>query len=517
MIKIKKSVLVAFIGVAAMSLTACGKKKGDVLFWSSFGAKYRTVLDSLTADMSSELGINIEHVSQGSYPGIRKEMISSIATGNYPDLAVGYPDHFAQYHGSQILRPLDSYVDASMLADYDANYMPENYLYDQDGTKHLYGVPFNKSTELLGYNGVFVDYCDAQYPGENLKVLPQTWDEWKVAKTQPESKAGRYYSCFKDLVQNKKVIYATQAEDGTASNFSSSQGAGQVKVFDYTEVDENVTKLMTWDSTDNAFITLVRQWDAEYTKLPEDQIQINPKRRQGKILFANATNLPKTIDMLKTFNKMYKDDIFGTPGDIGGTFSSEAFSRGCVMFMVCSSGGLSYNTSNWNNRFRVAPIPYTDASHKCVISQGANICMTKKGDADKSFKVLKALTTGKYQTRWAIETGYFPASNTAADTPEYQNFLNDTSFANKTLVTYREAAQVNENQYRKGGWNRFVDDAFIGSAVIREQVAYILPNVLKNVNAENIDNDEAYKAQLRNTLNGEAIKNNLNIAVDSAL
>ena len=515
MIKIKKSVIAAFIGIASMSLTACGKR-GEVVFWSSFGEKYTKKLDAIVADMSKELGISIEHVSKGSYPKIRKEVIDSIANSNYPGLAVGYPDHFAQYHGSDILVKLDTYVDDEMLKDYDPNYMPENYLYDRDGTQHLYGVPFNKSTELLGYNGVFVDYCAWKYDDETLKVLPETWDEWKVAKTNPETKAGKYYSAFKDLIRNKRIVYASQYDDGTAYDFHYDAPVGeQVKVFDYTEVEESVTKLMTWDSTDNAFITLVRQFDGQYTRLPEDQHSVALKRRQGEILFANTANLPKTINMLKTFNQMYKDDIFGTPGDIGGNYSSEAFSRGCVMFMVCSSGGLSYNTDNWSNRFRVTQIPYTDEQHKYVISQGANICMTKNGNQDKSFKVMKALTTGKFQTRWAIETGYFPASNTSADSEEYQNFLKDTSYENKTLVAYREGAQINENKYRKGGWNRFVDDAFIGSAIVREQVGYILPNVLKNVT--NVNDDNAYKAELRNVLNGEQIKNNINIKVDSAL
>lgn len=282
---------------------------------------------------------------------------------------------------------------------------------------------------------------------------------------------------------------------------------------------------MTWDSTDNAFITLVRQWDAKYTELPESEHSVHPKRRHGHILFANDENLPKTISMLRHFKKMYDVDIFGTPGDIGGSFSSEAFSRGCVMFMVCSSGGLSYNTSNWENRFRVAPIPYSDEQHRYVISQGANICMTKKGNEAKAFKVLQALTTGKYQTRWTIETGYFPASKSAEDSAEYSAFLNDTSYEDKTVVAYREGAKVNHDEYRGAAhpeitdealkWKRFVDDAFIGSAVVREQVAYIIPNALKNVH--NVDEDAEYIAVLKTILNSNEISGNINIEVDSKL
>ena len=522
MIKIKKSVFVTLAGISSVCLTACGKK-ADVTLWGSFGSKYSTILTSLVDDISKELGIKVAHVSQGSYPGVRKEMINAIANSKYPELVVGYPDHFAQYQGSKILRQLDGSVTGEWLKDYDEDYMPENYLYDQDGTQHLYGVPFNKSTELLGYNGVFVDYCDELYPGEGLKELPKTWGEWAAAKSDPTSKAGRYLSTFQDLVANHKVMYATQETDGTAHDFTPTPAEGKVKVFDYKDINITDTKLMSWDSTDNAFITLVRQWDSHYTELPEDQRTVAPKRRLGKILFANEANLDKTLKMLKFFNHMYKDEIFGTPGDIGGKFSSEAFARGCVMFMVCSSGGLSYNTSKWENRFRVAPIPYKDEDHKFVISQGANICLTKKGDEAKALKVLKALTSGKFQTRWAIETGYFPAAKSAEDDDDYINFMNDTSYSDKTMVAYREGAKVNHKEYRGKAhigeegwkaWTRFVDDAFIGSATIRDEVAKILPNVLKNVAAAEIDDDLPYKAQLKTILTGTTISQSTNIQVD---
>jgi ABC-type glycerol-3-phosphate transport system substrate-binding protein len=182
------------------------------------------------------------------------------------------------------------------------------------------------------------------------------------------------------------------------------------------------------------------------------------------------------------------------------------------MFMVCSSGGLGYNTGTWENRFRVAPIPYKSADKKYVISQGANICMTKAGDADSNFKVIKALTTGKYQTRWAIETGYFPASNSAADTSEYQAFLNDTSYADKDHVAYREGARVNELEYRAKGWNRFVDDAFIGSAKVRTQVGYILANVFASVS--DLNDTNGYKTQIKTVLTDPLIQNEPCIVVD---
>ena len=528
MIKIRKSVLAALAAVAATSLTSCFKKggteaEGDLVFWGSFGSKYSAKLESIVADISSSVGYEIKYESKGSYPGIRKAVVDSIANEVYPTVAVGYPDHFAQYQGSGILRKLDDYVTSDMLADYDSNYMPENYLYDKDGSKHLYGVPFNKSTELLGYNGVFVDYCDSLYPGEDLKNIPQTWDEWAAAKNNPTSKAGRYYSVFYSLVDAHAKLYAIQETDGTAHDFeiSDTDVSGKKLVLDYSglnaEKPRNDVMFFTWDSTDNAFITMLRQFGGKYTELPESERTVTPKKRLGHILFAKkGDNRTTTLNMLKYLNRMAKDEIFGTPADFGGnaSFSSEAFSKGQCMFMICSSGGLSYNTNNWEKRFRLAPIPYKDADKKYVISQGANLCLTDKGPADKGFELIKKLTTGEFQTRWAIETGYFPASVSSSTSTAYQTFLNDTSYADPILVTYREGARVNENEYRAKNWNRFVDDAFIGSAVIREQVAFIIPNVLNAVSADKINDDSAYMTEINKILTSEVIKNNGNIVVD---
>lgn len=523
--KLRKSRVGMLAAVASMCLTACGKKS-DVVFWSSFGKKYSDILDGIVGEISQELGFAISHESKGSYPGILKEMVYSYGTRKYPSIAVGYPDHFAQHHGAKILVPLDDYVSDAMKADYDPDYLPENYIYDTDGTAHLYGVPFNKSTELLGYNGVFVDYCADHYHDDSLQVLPKTWDEWKAGTSDPASKAAKYFERFTYLVNGGKKLYCVQDADGHAHGFSETPtgAAGEVKALDFEGVEVANTRLMSWDSTDNAFITLLRQWDSKYTVLPEDQRPHHPKERVGKVLFANQENLPKTLEMLKYFKQFFDGGMFGTPADLKGQYSSDAFADGRVMFMICSSGGLSYNTDNWEKRFRVAPIPYKDDDHKFVISQGANLCMTKNGNPKNSFKVIEALTTGKFQTQWAIETGYFPASNTAADTEEYQSFLKSTSYENKTLVSYREGAKVNEEEYRGTAhkddaewkaWKRFVDDAFIGSATVRSLVAAILPNVFKNV--VDSSSDSEYKREIKNVLNDPQIKNNLNIAVDSAL
>ncbi len=539
--KTNKSVFA--LGMVAATLCGCslfGSK--DVTFLTPFGSLYQNKLDGIIEDMKAELGIEISCIAKSGYDNAKNEMVGKIASGKYPSLAVGYPDHFASYHGSKILVPLDDLVDDSMKNDFFGDYMKENYLYDKDGSPHLYGLPFNKSTELLGYNSVFVEYCADKYANEALLEIPTKWSEWAETDVST-SKVYQYKEAFDDLVLGNKKVYAVLSEDGVGSAFEvlspDSEGhypdapENKTLVLDYSNVkvgkdgkvgDEINYRLFSWDSADNAFITLAKQWDAKYTELPSSEYAKNPKKRKGSVLFANSENLPKTLSMLKFFKKLHSERVFATPADLGGAqYSSEPFKKGMCMFVVCSSGGMAHNTGMWKQRFKSVPIPYNvvdGKDMKLVISQGANICMTKKANKEKAFAVMKALTTGKYQTRWAMETGYFPASQSSESDPAYDQFLKSTVTGeqHELEVYQREGAQTNTKFYsnKEEGWTRFVDDAFIGSSEVRTVVGTILPRVFNVIKDDKLNDDNAYYAELKDILNDPNFIRNGNLKVELA-
>ena len=510
--KIKGTAALTLLTVAAGALSSCGGEN-KVEFWSSFGNTYDAALTTVINLVQEDTGIKIEHESQGSYPNIYKNMTAMIGPMTYPDIAMGYPDHFAHYIGSDILVPLEDRISEEVQKDYYSEYMDENWFVDSEGNKHLYGVPFNKSTEVLGYNGTFVQYCadysQANHPGDelwNLGVIPETWQDW--AKRGPQ-----YMVVYKEMVG--KVLYGKRTNTGDAisgefklytKEAAPKNGAGEFipdgdqkePLIDMTHVTESDLRLVSWDATDNAFITLIKQWGAKYTELPASQLKEEMDERVGDLLIASPAEKEKIIDCLQFFKKLQKQQIFNTPKS--GNFSSDAFADGSVMFMVCSSGGLSYNTKNPTYRFKIAPIPYYSeggTSRKLVISQGANICMTDAHSKryDANVKVLEKLTTAEYQTEWCLKTGYYPCSKSAAESQKYQDFLHEADpakiqeyadahqmsyadrekevYATQAKVAYREGSQVNSNYYMNSstGWTKFVDEAFIGSAEIRLVVA----------------------------------------------
>jgi len=518
MLKTKFKFSLALLATAATALSGCGKKQeetevevpGPVSFWSCFGGAYTNVLDTVVSDISSSLELEINHTSKGDYDETKRAMDAAIALGPdyYPDIAQGYPDHFATYLSSDVLKPLDSYFTDAEIADYYSEYMNENKFYDNNGKKakeHIYGIPFNKSTELLGYNGVFVDYCATKDP--SLANIPASWDDWAV-------QGPKYNTIFKDLMKqeytqdNKKLyhpgamVFGKQNAEGKASEFEVfkwddtqpetttndaqevvlTSDTSKVLLLDFRNVDPNESILMSWDATDNAFITLVRQWKAQYTELPSSENKKIAKKRVGNVLFNSSENQSKVIDCLEFFHGLNKQKIFGIPKNLGGSYSSEAFALCKCMFMICSSGGLSYNTANWRHRFRVAPIPYKYADMKTVISQGANICMTNKKNYTNASKVIKAITTSEFQAQWCLETGYYPCSKSAVNTDAYQNFLKETTYfpdASATRIAYREGSKLNSDHYMSEteGWVKFVDPAFKGSSVLRQTVKGVLESV----------------------------------------
>lgn len=557
------------LAVGASALTSCGGKKtdnktqipGQITFWSSFGNTYKNALDTVVAKAKTNTGVDITHISKGSYPEIKRAMLSAINVGQAPNLAMGYPDHFAEYIGNDALVPLEDYIKGSDRDDYYKDYLDENWFYSE-GEQHLYGVPFNKSTEVLGYNGTFVSYCATINP--ELANVPQTWQEWAV-------QGPKYMTIYNDLINNNYILFGRQRVDGSTYDFEkraklstdSTVGDdlvaedGKIALLDFTKFSTTEkkakTRLMSWDATDNAFITLIKQWGAEYTELPKDQREEHAFYQVGKVKFGSATNLPKVVECLKFFNRLAQDRIFGIPAQLNSDYSSEAFAEGSCMFMVCSSGGLSYNTKTWHSRFTVAPIPYYDDGvnvRKEVISQGANICMPDTGNYEESIKVMKELTTKSTQVDWCLKTGYYPCSKSAAESKEYQDFIDEAKpasiqkyaedwvaanpdegktvdevkaarevevYSKPSRVAYREGSDVNQKYYMNSsaGWHKFVDAAFVGSSAVRETVENVLKIVFTEIQDSNVEDSSKYEKIIKNTiLKDKNIANSENIEVE---
>ncbi|MGI6713624.1 MAG: extracellular solute-binding protein [Bacilli bacterium] len=461
------------LGVGVVS-SCSGKPK--INFWTGFGTAVSGVIEPLISEYEkANPEYDITYESKGGYDGLQKAISLSASTGNYPHLAVGYPDHMAGYIVSDILQPLDSFIEqeeAGFLDDFLPAYLKENqeltYRRKTDGSggfdydrPFTMGLPFNKSTEVVVANQTMMDYF---YAVDETIVMPKSWEELAevgakmVAHFRDNDLSGK-------IVKTDKSIY-TPAEGETYT--------GDDILLDFTGVKAGEFRPFSWDSTANMFITLVRQWGAEYTTMGADS-------RTGKYLFNNETNQPKVVKMMAFMKKIYDEGIIGIPATWGeSSYSSNPFNANKIAMTVSSSAGVKFNVPA-GNKFKISVNPllyHVDAegtAHKTVISQGTNLMMFQKGNDEvkqAAWNFIKFMTT-KVNDRFAIGAAYYPVTYTMASSTTYTEFLNqDTTDLVDSDVAVIEAANVNANVYTNDeeNWYKFVDPAFVGSSEIRFEV-----------------------------------------------
>ena len=488
--KYAKITTAALFGIlVAGSASGCGENY-DLTMWIGFGSSYTTAVNNLIDRYTAQAEVSIKIETQGGYDKLQSNLTNSISTSSYPNFAHGYPDHFAGYIKSNIQVELDDYIDAynkenktDLLSDYYPEYLKEvkELKYRSDGTGYIMGLPFNKSTEVLAYNKFFVDYAMSK---DSSITFPETWDEWKTV-------GPKFLAVMDGLYESYLYGVPSTSDDTKYSNYVVSKSSeapteNHVLLLDCSLVKEDGFRLMSWDSSDNMFITIVRQWGSVYTTYTSDDAK---KYKHGWAEFNTAENKDKTMAAMEFFSDLYKERIFGLPGNISDdSYSSTAFKTNKCMFVVCSSGGLSYNVVD-KGRMGLAPIPYKTADKKYVISQGTNLCLFAQGedeDMQKAFNAMVAISTGELQGSWAAETGYYPASKSATESSAYQALMT-TEFDNPTKIAYQESAKLNESIYMDSelGWNKFVDPGFVGSSEIRKEVETIMGIVFAQLNSAN--------------------------------
>ena len=177
--KFTRLTTLAMFGTMVLGAAGCSNTKYDLELWHNFGGGYTDKFNkSLTEPVQKSMGKDIKAQSKGSYDGILESITKTLSTRDFPNIATGYPDHLSTYAKSGypasptgVLLNLNTYLDDEALnaehkaktgytfrEDYYPEYMIENdtICYDDNDNKLTVGVPFNKSTEVLGYNGVFV-------------------------------------------------------------------------------------------------------------------------------------------------------------------------------------------------------------------------------------------------------------------------------------------------------------------------------------------------------------------------
>ena len=178
------------------------------------------------------------------------------------------------------------------------------------------------------------------------------------------------------------------------------------------EVSKQITEItgkpsFGFDSAENAFITLVKQFGGEYTT------------SKGEVLFGESD---AAVEMLEMIKRNTDAGYWRLPGE--DKYMSGPFTSGLVQMFVGSTSGASHvinGLSGAENAFEwsAAPIPQQSEDTKAVIQQGN----TTDEQVYAVYEFAKFLGTYDANLYWTMNTGYLPIRQTVVDSEEYQNYI----------------------------------------------------------------------------------------------
>lgn len=432
-------------------------KDVNITLWTTAGETAQTILDDYIAkfnELEPRIKITNNKIS-GSYDDLKNQIITGFSSDSYPDIAYCYPDHVAEYLYYGKAAKLDDYINdpvygwsAEDLEDIVPAFIEEGQQYSAEGT---YSVPFSKSTEAMFYNPIIIGLDLSDYDktiGDNGTITEDyinniTWEEM-----------------FEHLAPALK-------------KYNDAQPA-ETKIYDST--DEN-SAIIGYDSDDNLFITLAKQYGYDYTS-------IDPITGKGKIGFVNDG----MKSLMKMLNKAAVDKLFITKGKTGD-YVNTLFTERKVLFSIGSTGGITYQYSDAAKFVpSVAGVPQagTENPTKAVMSQGPSMVVlthpigggNSAVDKDRimaSWLFYRFMVNEENSTRWALNsTGYMPLRYSCYESAAYTNAATETGKDGLELLIARGM-----KYYQTASDEMFTSPVFIGSSECRNQAGSIVTQVMQ--------------------------------------
>ncbi len=417
----------------------------NIEFWHTFG---KTVLSAFESKISKfeklvkeneGVDVKIKMTYQGGYDDLLDKVQKGFSTGNYPNLAIAYPDHVAQYlkaegaNDGKYVVDLTKYINSDTIGFGKESYLGDGEASDfvdafyQEGQNYvkegIYSLPVMKSSEVLFYN-----------------------------KTQVASYAKKFDASLNSDAKVEKFMSTLTWE----------------KFIEFCRFIKNNATTSTmevpfiYDSDSNLFITKCYQNDIDFLSINQDG--------QGQILFNNE----KAKSMVQTLKSYYDEGLIATKGTYG-TYSSEKFKTEKCLFTVGSTGGAGYNYPSGDS-FEVGVVPVPYENKQCYVTQGLTATVLNHDDADGnkalySYKFLKYITSAEINADLCVNgsEGYSPVRKSAYETDFYKEYLEnvDDDFMPKVAnIVYKDI-----------GGKYFVTPCFPGSAKARDEVGGLLTQV----------------------------------------
>ncbi len=428
------------------------KEKTSINLWSIVGTNNQPTLnDQIDAFMKAQPNITVTStIVSGSYNDLKEATVKGFTGNNYPDLVQCYADHVAEYINYGKAVELEKYMFNDKVgwtdeeySDLLTDYLDEGKEYLIDGT---YSVPWCKSTEQMFYN-------EDVLIGLDLSAYDKTINGGK-----PLNKSYIENLTWDELFN--KLCPAIVAHDNAVPESQK-----------LVKTDQSYHAVFAYDSDDNLFITLAKQYGYGYTS-------VDKETGTASIDFNNDG----MKSVLKTFHEAAKKGYIISKGSAGSNYTNTYFTAQNTLFSVGSTGGVKYQFSAENPmNVGVARIPQADANNAYSINQGPSICVLDHNDENRklaSWLFYKFISNTDNSTDWVLDTGYSPIRQSTLDNEAYVESADWKAKKEKTLERVMAYSRAKINDVG----TLFVSPAFKGSSTARNQVSGLMTKALTTTN-----------------------------------
>ena len=192
--KYKKLVAIALsLGL----MTACGKAPTktneeivteikdpvEITFWHSMNGEQEKALQKLTKEFTDKnTHIKITLQNQSSYPDLQQKITATLASPkDLPTITQAYPDWMLNAVQDNLLVDLGAYINNDKLKFDNYDDILPSFRESSKIDGKIYGMPFNKSTEVIWYNKTLFNELNLK-PPTNYEELTKVAKEIKDKK-----------------------------------------------------------------------------------------------------------------------------------------------------------------------------------------------------------------------------------------------------------------------------------------------------------------------------------------------
>lgn len=236
----KTKKIVTATAAAALLLTGCSSNTSDtsdeivtsitepveITFWHAMTGDQEEALTKLTEDfMEENPNITVTLQNQSSYSDLQQKLTATMQSpSNLPTITQAYPAWLSTAMEDDMIVDLTPYIEST-----DENLAFDNYEDILEGLREgvevdgkIYGLPFNKSTEVIFYNKTLFDELGLEVPTtlEELAEVSKVIYEEKGIPGAGFDSLSNYYATY---LQNEGISFDSSLDPTTDVSVAAAQ------------------------------------------------------------------------------------------------------------------------------------------------------------------------------------------------------------------------------------------------------------------------------------------------------